>query len=63
MSDRKLLKPAIYFLTNLEDTKIYIGEAENVYNRLVQHSQQKDFWDIALVAVGYNNEKGDVKYL
>jgi hypothetical protein len=68
LSDRQDLKKAgIYFLIgkNEEDSDIvYVGEAENVYKRLLQH-QDKDFWSEALTFVSKdeNLNKAHIKYL
>ncbi len=61
----------LYFLIGKEiDSNIpdvYIGEAEQVYKRLLQHNKDegKDFWNIALCFVSTNNSinKAHVKYL
>jgi hypothetical protein len=41
-------RPGLYFLFGIDDDSIsfkaYIGEAENVYDRLQQHLAGKDFW-------------------
>ena len=45
----------IYLLHSAEDAsglpRIYIGEADNVYKRLVRHNARKDFWDRAVAFV------------
>lgn len=50
LSDRHDLKKAgVYFLVGKDDEDydtVYIGEAEDVYKRLLQH-QDKDFWSEA----------------
>ncbi|MFV2050453.1 GIY-YIG nuclease family protein [Metabacillus litoralis] len=47
--------------------KVYIGEAENCFERLKQHNRDKDFWDVAIVIVTNNKQnqftKSDVKFL
>lgn len=57
--------PSLYFLINSGDNQLYIGESENFYNRVKNHDQSKDFWDLAIAVVSNNNslEKSDVKYL
>ncbi len=47
------------------DPYAYIGESENVYNRLVQHLSNKDFWNETLVFVRNDNSfnKGNIRYL
>lgn len=58
--------PAIYFLFgDGEDPlrqKVYIGESETFYNRLSNHSDNKDFWNTAIVFTGGVN-RAHVKYL
>jgi aspartate-semialdehyde dehydrogenase len=34
---------------------VYIGQSGSVGNRLVQHNQNKDFWNRALVAISCTN--------
>ena len=43
----------------------YIGEAENVYGRLVQHISEKEFWNEAVVFISKdeNLNKAHIKYL
>ncbi len=54
-ADRKELKStAVYILfggavLSSKKPKAYIGEAENVYARLVQHVSEKEFWNEAVV--------------
>lgn len=62
-------RPGVYFLFGPdEDTgnaKAYIGEAENVYERLQNHLIVKDFWNevILFVSKDENLTKSHVKYL
>ncbi len=63
-------KPAIYFLVGKEDeedllTTAYIGEAENLWNRLTTHDNSKDFWRTAIAFVSKDNNltKAHVKFL
>jgi len=58
-------RPALYFLINADGDQAYIGEAENFYNRIKNHDQNKDWWDVVVAVVSSTNElsKGDVKYL
>ena len=60
-----LTQPALYLLFDKEATKAYIGESENFYERVKNHDQGKDFWDIAVAFMAKDKslEKGDVKYL
>lgn len=45
--------------------KAYIGEAEGIYKRLMQHLSAKDFWNEAIVLVSKdeNLNKAHIKYL
>lgn len=44
---------------------VYVGEAEDVFRRLTQHLQQKDFWHEAVVFISKddNLNKAHIKYL
>lgn len=61
----EISQPALYFLINSGDNQLYIGESENFFNRIKNHDQSKDFWDVAIAVVSNTNvlEKSDVKYL
>lgn len=63
-------KPAIYFLIGKESEEAllqsaYIGEAENLWNRLSTHDSSKDFWQTAIAFVSKDNNltKAHVRYL
>ena len=63
-------KPAIYFLVGKGNEEAllstaYIGEAENLWNRLITHDSSKDFWLTAIAFVSKDNNltKAHVKYL
>ncbi|MFA5080350.1 MAG: GIY-YIG nuclease family protein [Candidatus Paceibacterota bacterium] len=63
-------KPAVYFLVGKENEEAllstaYIGEAENLWNRLTTHDNSKDFWftAIAFISKDSNLTKAHVKYL
>lgn len=45
--------------------QLYIGEAENIFNRLTQHIKEKDFWNEAIVFISKddNLNKAHIKYL
>lgn len=60
-----LNRPALYLLISSSENQVYIGETETFYDRLKNHDQAKDFWDIAVAVTSKSNEleKGDVKYL
>lgn len=61
----ELNQPALYVLCDREGESAYIGECENFFNRVKDHDQKKDFWELAIVFVAKDNslEKGDVRYL
>lgn len=63
-------KPAIYFLIGKEKedeilSRAYIGEAENLWNRLSTHDSSKEFWQTAIgfVSKDSNLTKAHVRYL
>lgn len=62
-------RPGVYFLFGIDEEtgepKAYIGEAENVYNRLQNHITNKEFWNevIIFVSKDENLTKSHVKYL
>jgi len=63
-------KPAVYFLVGKDSDDaslpmVYIGEAENLWNRLSSHDDNKEFWQIvvAFVSKDSNLTKAHVKYL
>ena len=62
-------RPGVYFLFGQDEEtnepKAYIGEAENVYDRLQNHIANKDFWNevIFFVSKDENLTKSHVKYL
>jgi hypothetical protein len=68
---KELNTVGIYFLIGqkIDSSKpdVYIGEAEQVYKRLLQHNndEKKDFWNIAICFISANNSinKAHVKYL
>lgn len=69
-SDRDELKnTGIYFLFGKSDEadtyRVYIGEAENIYERLLTHLKEKDFWHECVVFISKDNNlnKAHVKYL
>ena len=59
----------VYFLFGRNDDtdaeQVYIGEAENILNRLKQHLAGKDFWTECVVFVSKDNNlnKAHIKYL
>jgi len=63
------LRPGVYFLfgtdQNTEKSAVYIGEAENVLERLQNHLKNKDFWNevIFFTSKDDNLTKSHVKYL
>ncbi|MDI9857969.1 GIY-YIG nuclease family protein [Flectobacillus roseus] len=62
-------KPGVYFLFGQDeetgDTMVYIGEAENVFNRLQDHIAKKDFWNelVIFISKDENLTKGHIRYL
>jgi len=67
MKDKEEAKhPAIYFLFGEGEeptrSRVYIGESESFYNRLVNHDDNKDFWNNAVVFTGGVN-RAHVKFL
>ena len=59
----------VYFLFGRNDDtdaeQVYIGEAENILNRLKQHLAGKDFWTECVVFISKDNtlNKAHIKYL
>ena len=58
----------VYFLFGKDDnnnTTIYIGEAENIIQRLKQHLSNKSYWNEAVAVISNNNflNKAHIKYL
>ncbi len=62
-------RPGIYFLIGIDEKtnndKVYIGEAENVWDRLKTHDIKKDFWNEVILFTSKDNNltKSHVKYL
>lgn len=62
-------RPGVYFLFGQDEEtneqKAYIGEAENVYDRLQSHIANKDFWNevIIIVSKDENLTKSHVRHL
>jgi hypothetical protein len=61
-------RPGVYFLLGAEQLsarEVYIGEAEDVLDRMKRHVAEKDFWHEALVFTSKdeNLTKSHVKYL
>lgn len=66
--NKEINKPGIYFLIGEDEnneSKVYIGEAENVWERLKNHDITKDFWTevILFSSKDENLTKSHVKYL
>ena len=59
----------VYILFGVDEetgeNRAYIGEAENIYKRLIQHNKTKDFWNDCLVFVSQNNSlnKAHIKFI
>lgn len=70
-SDRpELDNPGVYILFGRSDTVdkeglAYIGEADGIRKRLLQHVEQKDFWNDAIVFISKdsNLNKAHIKYI
>lgn len=64
---KEVNRPGVYFLLGEDENenKVYIGEAENVWERLKNHDTQKDFWNevILFTSKDDNLTKSHVKYL
>ena len=63
-----LTNPGIYLLFGKNETGkdiVYVGEAETVFKRLLQHLTQKDFWNeaICFISKDENLNKAHIKYL
>lgn len=63
-------RPGVYFLFGLDENgndSVYIGESENVFERLVQHisDPKKDFWDevVFFTSKDENLTKAHIKFL
>jgi hypothetical protein len=62
-------KPGVYFLfeARLGDSKplAYIGESENVSERLISHDRKKDFWNdvVIFTSKDENLTKSHIKYM
>ena len=62
-------KTGVYILfgddENTAERIAYIGESEDVYNRLTQHNKNKDFWNECIVFVSKDNSlnKAHIKYI
>lgn len=67
--DKHFDKPGVYVLTGASEDStlpiIYIGEAENILERLTYHNNKLDFWDKAIFFTTSNNSlnKAHIKYL
>lgn len=50
---------------NTDSKQVYIGEAENIINRIKQHVAEKDFWTECIVFISKDNNlnKAHIKYL
>lgn len=60
----ELNNTGVYFLFNKSEKILYIGEAENVYLRILQHLSE-DYWNEALIFIKKDNglNKAHVKFL
>jgi hypothetical protein len=61
-------KPGVYFLIGPSDTsnstKVYIGEGDPFFNRVLSHHQSKEFWNvfIAFTTKDTSINKADIQY-
>lgn len=57
--------PALYFLITRDTNQAYIGESEVFYDRIKNHDQKRQWWDVVVTIFSTTNEleKSDVKYL
>lgn len=69
-ADRKdLTSSGVYFLFGVDDDSgkplVYIGESENIYDRLKQHLDGKDFWNEVITFISKDEQlnKAHIKYL
>lgn len=60
----------VYFLfgkdpSNPDDNMVYIGQTENIFNRLKQHLDQKEFWNevVTVISKDDNLNRAHVRYL
>lgn len=66
---KDLNNTGVYFLFGSNDEtdaeQVYIGEAENILNRIKQHLVEKDFWTecVAFISKDNNLNKAHIKYL
>lgn len=62
----EMKNPGVYFLfgENDESTnqKLYIGESEKIFNRILNHDANKNFWNVAIIFTG-DLDKAKIKYL
>jgi len=64
----ELSRPGVYVLTGPGDggaSRLYIGEADVLRDRIKQHASRKDFWTrfVAFTSTGENLNAGHVRYL
>lgn len=65
---KEIGRPGVYFLLGEDEgnqNKVYIGESENVWERLKNHDTNKDFWNevILVTSKDENLTKSHVRYL
>ncbi|WP_299556951.1 GIY-YIG nuclease family protein [Seonamhaeicola sp.] len=66
---REINTQGVYFLLGYEEDtlkpKVYIGEAENVWDRLKSHDLKKDFWNEVIIFTSKDDNltKSHIKYL
>jgi hypothetical protein len=63
-SHSEISKPGVYVLQG-EDSEIYIGQSDNVWKRLNEHDNRKDFWNklAAIVSMSGRLDTTRIRYL
>ncbi|CAL2093390.1 GIY-YIG nuclease family protein [Tenacibaculum sp. 190524A05c] len=62
-------RPGVYLLiekdSSDEKNRVYVGESENVFKRLIEHDRKKEFWNevVILTSKDENLTKSHIKYL
>lgn len=55
--------PAVYLLLNDMVDEVYVGETDELLNRVKSHDSEKEFWDTLVAFVSPDLSKTDVKLL
>lgn len=62
----EIRRPGLYFLISSDSNRAYIGETDGSYDRLVSHTKNKAWWDVAVLIVHITDDgldKSDVKFM